>query len=96
MRVSIFVSRQTLRNLIRNDFSKWYFDQYKIYLSGIKEFCGYLSSPEIGLRRRSSVRGRPQSLNIFSSETKAQSKSNMEFIWDGGTKVCENNPSHIN
>ena len=43
------------------------------------------------------IRRRPHSLNVFSSETTGpvKVKFHMELLWDGGTKVCSNGPSHI-
>ena len=47
--------------------------------------------------RRLSVRRRPHSLNIFSSETAGpiKVKFHMEPPWDGETKVCSNGPCHM-
>ena len=41
---------------------------------------------------------RPHSLNIFPSETTGpiQVRFHMELLWDRGTQVCSNVPSHIN
>ena len=40
---------------------------------------------------------RPQSLNIFSSETTGpiEAKFHMESPWNRGTKVCSNGPGHM-
>ena len=39
---------------------------------------------------------RPYCLNIFSSETTGpiKVKFHVEFLWDGGRKVCSNSPGH--
>ena len=51
----------------------------------------------IGRPPSSVVRRRPHSLNIFSSEITRpiKVKFHMELLWDGGTKVCSNDPGHM-
>ena len=54
---------------------------------------------QVGLRRLSSfvLRRRPYSLNIFFSGTAWPIKVifHMKPPWDGGTKVCSNDPGHM-
>ena len=58
----------------------------------IGELIGY-----VGLRRPCLSVCRPHSLNIFSSETTGpiEAKFHVGSPWDGGTKVCSNDPGHM-
>ena len=56
---------------------------------------GRLHRPSVGVRCPSAVR-RPQSSNI-SSETvgPVKAKFDIELHWDGGRKVCSNDPGQV-